>query len=131
MALNISISPDTHMNVGALLFDVNTNSYLWICYHFKSCLYHVFTIVPFFVFLVQTIYVYQSHFSVSIVSTITLSFLISISRFIEELADVSSWKVVLGEYNQYLNDIGEQTLSPERFFVHPQFKPHENRNYKY
>ncbi|XP_053375248.1 granzyme K-like [Mercenaria mercenaria] len=44
---------------------------------------------------------------------------------LDDLSVESKWNVVLGEHNQYLTDVGEQIIKPERFFVHPGFKPDE------
>ncbi|XP_052248525.1 tryptase beta-2-like isoform X2 [Dreissena polymorpha] len=43
--------------------------------------------------------------------------------FFKELQDVNNWNVVLGEHNQYLPDLGEQVIKPEKFFIHPGFQP--------
>jgi len=45
--------------------------------------------------------------------------------------DVANWRVVLGEYNQYLEEPGEQSVLPDRFIVHPGFRPHETREYNH
>lgn len=45
--------------------------------------------------------------------------------FFATLATEENWNVVLGEHNQYLKDIGEQIIKPKKFFIHPEFKPHE------
>ncbi|XP_045173935.2 mast cell tryptase-like [Mercenaria mercenaria] len=50
--------------------------------------------------------------------------------FFDDLSVENNWNVVLGEHNQYLRDIGEQIIKPERFFIHPGFKPHETNNLK-
>ncbi|KAH3845692.1 hypothetical protein DPMN_087975 [Dreissena polymorpha] len=39
----------------------------------------------------------------------------------ERLSDVTQWRAVLGEYNQFIKDDGEQTVEIEKAFPHPDY----------
>ena len=52
-------------------------------------------------------------------------FLYRHNRFFPNMDNPEDWEVILGEHNQYVKDVGEQTVYIEKVFIHPEWKPHE------